>query len=401
MFEQATATFDRRHQSFFAAGDEPCQIWALDTQRDRVVHLPDGAVTDAVRLACREGRLRCPVAGCPDPRLIAKGGTQRRHHFAHKVAHTPHDSAAVHRTEAVAMLAAWARRYRGAHISTSDDDALGIVTVRSQRSGRLVELAVTYDPRHEPVRTPVSPTRQLLLGHTRSMLLPRLEHPDIAGAWLCGDARLTRELIHKHGAAIAVNPQHQLVGTLIDTRIARHADLIPNDTAAHPTICIAEHIRTCRLDADGNLTTPVLRALRAWQAEHPDAPHGRPPRRPRPPSTTAATPSRPAEDIDLPVLADHEFRPRTPDINRVILSGRILDDPQRDHRGHGDGQMRLRIALNAAPPHRHVNIQIACGLPTQPSSGDLAVVHGRLSANRANGDLAIVADTLELYHHAN
>jgi len=401
MFEQATATFDRRHQSFFAAGDEPCQIWALDTQRDHVVHLPDGAVTDAVRLACREGRLRCPVAGCPDPRLIAKGGTQRRHHFAHKVAHTPHDSAAVHRTEAVAMLAAWARRYRDAHISTSDDDALGIVTIRSQRSGRLAELAVTYDPRHEPARTPVSPTRQLLLGHTRSMLLPRLEHPARAGAWLCGDARLTRELIHKHGAAIAVNPQHQLVGTLIDTRIARHAGLIPNDTAAHPTICIAEHIRTCRLDADGSLTTPVLRALRAWQAEHPDAPHGRPPRRPRPPSTPAATLSRPAEDIDLPVLADHEFRPRTPDINRVILSGRILDDPQRDHRGHGDRQMRLRIALNSAPPHRHVHIQIARGLPTQPSSGDLAVVHGQLSANRANGDLAIVADTLELYHHAN
>jgi len=397
MFDQATAIFDRRHRRFFADNDEPRQVWALDRDRGQIVHLPDGAVDDAVRRACRDGRLRCPVRDCPDPRLIAKGGRQRRHHFAHKVAHIPHDSAAVLRTEAVAMLAAWARRYRGTDVSTSDNDELGIVSIRSRRSGRVSELAVTYDPRTEPLQTDHSPTRQLLLGHTRALLLPRSEHTQQPGVWLCGDARLTRQLIYEHGAAIAVNPQQRLVATLLDTRIAHHAGLICQHPAAHPTTCIITDIDACRLDEQGAITTPALTKLRAWQDEHPNAPTGRAPRRSRTHHNGAAMPSRPAEDIDLPVLTDRTTGPHRPDINRVVLSGTLVAQ-QGKQPSEREGTQTLRVAIDSEQPNRYVDV-IVTGphLSTSRAEDRVAVVHGHLNASPVNGDLAIVADTVELY----
>ena len=398
MFEQATATFDRRHRGFFADSDEPRQVWALDTHQDRIIQLPDGAVNDAVRLACREGRLRCPVHGCADPRLIAKGGTERRHHFAHKVAHTPHDSAAVHRTEAVAMLAAWARRYRGAQVSTRHDDALGIVTVRSAITGKVAELTVTYDPRTELSEVPVSPTRQLLLGHSRALLLPRVEHPQLPGAWLCGDARITRQLIHNDGAALAVNPQHQLVGTLIDTQIAQRAGLTPKHTGAHPTTCIVDDIGACRLDNHGTLITPALRALRAWQLEHPGtAVPNRRPRARRSPQNHS-TPQRPGDDLNLPVT-DPGPGDRPADINRVILSGTLVHDPEDHRRRQADEAATLRIACDTEQPGRHLDIILTRAvIATAPAAGHIAVVHGRLTTRQETGQVAILADTLELYN---
>lgn len=397
MFEQATATFDRRHRRFFADNEEPRQVWALDRDRDQIVHLPDGAVDDAVRRACRDGRLRCPVADCPDPRLIAKGGRERRHHFAHKVAHIPHDSAAVLRTEAVAMLAAWARRYRGADVSTSDDDELGIVSIRSRRSGRVSEIAVTYDPRTEPPQTSHAPTRQLLLGHTRALLLPRSEHPQLPGVWFCGDAHLTRELIYEHGAAIAVNPQQRLVATLLDTRIAHHAGLIAKHPAAHPTTCIIADIDACRLDEQGCITTPALTTLRAWQDEHPSAPTGRAPRRSRTRVNSPVMASKPAEDINLPVLADRATGPHDPDINRVVLSGTLVAQ-QGDQPSEVEGTQTLRVALDGEHSHRYVDVIVTGPHITTPGAEDrVAVVHGHLDASHVTGALSIVADTLELY----
>ncbi len=253
MFEQATATYDQRHRDFFNASDEPRQVWAFDSTRGQIVYLPDDAVNDSVRDACRHGRLRCPISDCPDPRLIAKGGAERRHHFAHKVAHTRHDSVAVFRTEAIAMLAAWARRYRGAQISSRHDGTLGIVTIRSAATGNSTELAVTYDPRHEPARTG---RRQLLVGHTRALLLPRGEHPQLPGAWLCGDPRLVGRLIAEQGAALAINPKRQLVATVLTMRTAARIGVAPMPATQHPTICLIDHIDDCRLDADGTITTP-------------------------------------------------------------------------------------------------------------------------------------------------
>ena len=359
MFEQTTATFDRRHRSFFSDSDDGRQVWALDTARRQIVHLPDGAVDDDVRTACQHGRLRCPVTDCPDPRLVAKGGTLRRHHFAHKVAHTPHDAATILRAEAAALLAAWARRYRGAEVTTSATDELDIVRVRSAFSGRRVELAITYEPRFDDLDSFDRPSRQLLVGHTRALLLPRMAHPSIAGAWWCGAARLISEISARHGAAVAINPQLRLAATLIATTDATRANLAPRDTAHHhPTICFVSDLATCQLEQSG-LTTPHLAALRAWQQRHPEEPTNR--RR-----TRRQTPHRPGPDA-RPGRPTHESRhsdaahqqsqrdtrrSRAHDsavqLNRVVLVATVAEPPERRTDPRGNVAWRLRVSCEAA-----------------------------------------------------
>jgi hypothetical protein len=116
------------------------------------------------------------MADCPDPRFITRGGDIRRHHFAHHVAHVKHTTAAVWRTEAMTMLAEWASRYRHADVDAEDRDGPARVRVRSQRSGRSVELRVTYDRRYEPpleVTPPTAPARGARPGlRSRSRTAP-------------------------------------------------------------------------------------------------------------------------------------------------------------------------------------------------------------------------------------
>ncbi|MDP8909580.1 MAG: hypothetical protein M3N47_10805 [Chloroflexota bacterium] len=385
MFEQATATYDQHHRGFFNTSDEPRQVWAFDSTRRQIVYLPDDAVNDSFREACRHGRLRCPIADCPDPRLIAKGGTKRRHHFAHKVAHTRHDSAAVFRTEAIAMLAAWARRYRGAQISTRHEGTLGIVTIRSAATGNSTELAVTYDPRHEP--TPTT-RRQLLVGHTRALLLPRGEHPQLPGAWLCGDPRLVGHLIADQGAALAINPERQLVATVLTTPTAARIGLAPTPTSGHPTLCLTCQIDDCSLDAHGTITTPALRTLRTWEQRHGPASRLRRPR-PKHAAHTRSTPA-PADfpiDVDeLPPALNVDPLARHTDINRVVLSGQISDDGERlilsvnDTRG---GTPRSQIVVK--PPRGW----------TAPANSQAAVVLGRLATDPRDLRMTIIADAIE------
>jgi hypothetical protein len=63
----------------------PRQLYARDTRLGRDAPLvfiePGGA--PRLRADCHQGWLVCPVPDCPDPRLIARGGT-RRDHFAHR-----------------------------------------------------------------------------------------------------------------------------------------------------------------------------------------------------------------------------------------------------------------------------------------------------------------------------
>lgn len=385
MFEQPTATYDQRHRGFFTTSDEPRQVWAFDSTRGQIVYLPDDAINDSVRDACRHGRLRCPIAHCPDPRLIAKGGTQRRHHFAHKVAHTQHDSAAVFRTEAIAMLTAWARRYRGAQITSRHDGTLGIVTIRSAATGNSSELTVTYDPRHEP--TPTA-RRQLLVGHTRALLLPRGEHPQLPGAWLCGDPRLVGRLIAEHGAALAINPEHQLVATILTTATAARIGLTPPPTTGHPRICLSCHIDDCRLDPGGAITTPALRTLRAWEERHGPAGRPRPPR----PTRAAPAPAAPAAcpiDVDeLPAAHNVPAPARQTDINRVVLSGQLERDGEHWILAVADtGDATHRAEIRVTPPRGW----------TPPARSQGAVVLGRLTTDARDLRPTIIADAVETY----
>lgn len=388
MFEQPTATFDQRHRAFFNTSDEARQVWALDRATAQIVYLPEHAISDSVRDACRTGRLSCPIADCPDPRLIAKGGTQRRHHFAHKVTHTQHDSAAIFRTEAVAMLAAWAQRYRGAQISTRHDDTLGIVTIRSTTTGNVAELAVTYNPREDPT---ITPGRQLLVGHTRRLLLPRAEHPQLAGAWSCGDARLVADLIQHAGAAIAVNPERRLVGTLLSTRTAERIGLTPKNSDSHPTICLIDDLDDCRLEEHGALTTPPLRTLRAWQQHYGPIHSTRAPRRKRAAQqsrTPAASPS-PTQIDALPAVTTAQRRGGHSDINRVVLSGRLAP--------HDTEHWQLSL-VSATAERSSLNILVEPPPGCRPRVGERqAVVQGRLTSQPDDGHLLLVADAVELY----
>ena len=388
MFERPTATYDQHHRGFFNTSKEPRQVWAYDSARGQIVYLPDNAIDNSVRDACRHGRLRCPIPHCPDPRLIAKGGAERRHHFAHKVAHTRHDSAAVFRTEAIAMLAAWARRYRGAQISSRHEGGLGIVTIRSAASGNSTELAVTYDPRHEP--TPTA-RRQLLVGHTRALLLPRGEHPQLRDAWLCGDPRLVGRLIAEHGAALAINPERQLVATVLTTPTAARIGLIPTPTTGHPTICLTCHIDDCRLDAHGTITTPALHALRAWEQRHGPASRPRPPR-PKPAARARSTPAPAPSPIDvdeLPPALSVDPLARQTDINRIVLSGQLA---------RHDGKqwvLTLDNARHGTPPSEILFIPPRGW--TAPANNHSAIVLGRLTSDPRDQRPAIVADAVETY----
>lgn len=292
MFTQLTSAIDERHRSFFAKAGDARQVWALDSDSAQTVYLPEGGVDDATRSACERGHLRCPMADCPDPRFVAKGGDVRRHHFAHKTAHTKHVTAALYRAEAVAMLADWARHFPSAEVATSDEGVLGAVAIRSKRTGRVVTIAVTYDRSYDywPDRD-TARHDQLLIGHTRGLLLPRAEHPSSPGVWLSGDPQLAGTIILLHRAAIAVNPQERLVATVLAASVARDAGLVPNTRLDHPNVCVVDDLDACRLDETG-LVTPALTTLRAWHNREVAKRASTPSRSNAPISMQPAAPSR-------------------------------------------------------------------------------------------------------------
>jgi len=296
VFRQATGTIDARHRGFFAEAGDARQVWARrgTGEAGGVFFLDEGGVTEEVRRECSEGRLVCPMADCPDPRFIARGGEVRRHHFAHRVAHVKHATAAVWRAEAMTMLADWAGRYRGAEVDAHDGEHVAAVRVRSQRTGREVELQVTYDRRFEPPLEQLhDPARQLLVGHTRGLLLPRTPCPELRDAWWCGTSRLVGELLLWGGWAIAVNPEQRLVATLVDAYAALRAGLLPRAARTpHPLLCLVCKLDRCRLTGHG-LETPTTQRLTAEHArESAQRAQTRTPARP-PPERAAAAPASP------------------------------------------------------------------------------------------------------------
>lgn len=311
MFNQLTSAIDERHRDFFAQSGDARQVWARDSDRGRVIYLREDGVDHQLRQACDEGRLCCPMSDCPDPRFVAKGGELRRHHFAHKVAHTKHAPAAVFRAEAVAMLADWARHFPSAEVATSDEGNLGRVAVRSTRTGKVVTLAITYDRSYPFWTDDDEPTAagydQLLVGHTRGLLLPRTEHSTQPDVWCCADPQLIRSIIIRQGAAIAVNPQRRLVATLMPSAAARSSGLIPMTLVGHPNVCIVEDLDACRLDETG-LLTPAARTLRAWRARQAA-------RRPAPSLSNTPAPATPTRAATRYYARQQEYLRRAQGLN--------------------------------------------------------------------------------------
>lgn len=89
----------------FGVGRDPRQLYALDRRNGRLVYLPDG-VADVFRADCDAGYLICPLPSCADPRYLAVGGSERRHHFRHRAAGLPpHDTWDWYRHTARELLA--------------------------------------------------------------------------------------------------------------------------------------------------------------------------------------------------------------------------------------------------------------------------------------------------------
>lgn len=248
MFDHASARADRRHRTFFQRSGELCQVWA---RRDdgSLFYLADEAVDDDIRAAAHAGRLTCPYPGCPDPRFVAKGGPIRRHHFAHKIAGSAHSAATGWRHQALLMLGDWAAR-RYPRLQTEIDDQEGVLRLRSPQTDHEVVLVVTYDPRRS-----VTSHAQLLLGHSKRLLLPRYHIKGQPEQWWCGKSRLVTDLLHGSGSALAVNPQERLIATLVARDVATAAGLARGRTYAE-VLCIVDYLDNARLDATG-LHTPA------------------------------------------------------------------------------------------------------------------------------------------------
>ncbi len=217
MFERLTATADDRHRTFFDRAGEVRQVWARRADGS-LFYLDDGGVDAEVRAAARAGRLTCPSPGCPDPRFIAKGGSERRHHFAHQVAGQQHPSTTAWRHQALPMLADWsARQYPKLTAQIDEDEQAQFIRLRSP-TGRVLPLTVTYDRRYQTLQP--APGEQLLVGHSRALLLPRREVEGAPGRWWCGEGRLVGDLVATRGWTLAINPQERLIATIADAQLA-------------------------------------------------------------------------------------------------------------------------------------------------------------------------------------
>jgi hypothetical protein len=257
MFDHATAVADRRHRAFFDRAGEVRQVWAQRTDGTSF-YLADGGVDDQVRADAHAGELSCPYPGCPDRRFIAKGGAERRHHFAHHVAGQEHRTSSASRHQALLMLADWShRRYPHLEVELDDREDNDSLRLYSPRADRWVRLTVTYDRRYQ--LPAAAPGTQVLVGHSRALLLPRKEAEGPPGLWWCGEGRLVGDLVARRGWALAINPQERLIATVTTEDLGRAAGVV-QDRAAGLLLCVVAELDDARLDGDG-LHTAVSDAI--------------------------------------------------------------------------------------------------------------------------------------------
>lgn len=85
---------------------------------------------------------------------------------------------------------------------------------------------MTYDRRYEPPpEVFADSSTQLLVGHTRGLLLPRQACRERADAWWCGEGRLVGEIAYRDGWAVAVNPEQRLIATVLDSYVRSRRQL--------------------------------------------------------------------------------------------------------------------------------------------------------------------------------
>jgi hypothetical protein len=257
MFDHATAVADRRHRAFFDRAGEVRQVWAQRTDGTSF-YLADGGVDDEVRADAHAGELSCPYPGCPDRRFIAKGGVERRHHFAHHVAGQDHRRSPAWRHQALLMLADWSqRRYPHLEVELDDREDNDSLRLYSPRADRLVRLTVTYDRRYQ--LSAAAPGAQILVGHSRALLLPRKEVEGPPGHCWCGEGRLVGDLVARRGWALAINPQERLIATVTTEDLGRAATGVQG-RADGLLLCVVAELDDARLDGDG-LHTAVSDAV--------------------------------------------------------------------------------------------------------------------------------------------
>jgi len=275
-------------------------VWARERDSGRLIFLAPGDA-DRFRAACDAGELLCPIPGCEAPAFRARGAEIRRHHFAHREAKASHQPHEVWRVEALAALGGWlAERWPDLPVTPVGDDALELA---SPRTGRRVVLAVsarrvTLDGWHARRREAHARgvAWQLLLAPTPGVLRVVDELADgIYATRLWG---AVADIVLQTGAAVALNPQARLVGTITSTHLAHAATLARGDGRGDGRL-IVEALAACQLTLDG-VVPPAAAAARA--AAQPPAPPARPrlphPATPTPtPVTPAAAPTRPAERL--------------------------------------------------------------------------------------------------------
>jgi hypothetical protein len=197
--------------------------------------------------------------------------------------------------------------------------------------GHGVELRITYDRRFEvPYDALHDPSRQLLLGHTRGLLLPRQPCAELPGAWWCGASRLVGDLVDANHWAVAVNPEQRLVGTLVDSWTALRTGVLPRAThVGYPSLCVVFSLDQCRLTEHG-LTTPTAeRVLQQRERERTAAsrPTGSRNDAVQPPVKSSKAP-HPTEPVD-PRQAEYLLRAQGLNIEeRLALIKEMFLPPQ-------------------------------------------------------------------------
>jgi hypothetical protein len=221
------------------------------------------------------------------------------------------------------MLVVWVRRCRGAEVDAEDGERVATVRIRWQRSGSRLELQATYDRRFEASPDSLrDPSRQLLVGHIRGLLLPRRPCTELPAAWWCGTSRLVGDLVLWTGSALAVNPEQRLVATLLDAYAARRAELLPRTAQVRDMLlCVVCELDSCRLTEHG-LETPTTRRLAAARAHQME-------QRPETRSTPEPAPESiaPAPGVAMP--ADRYATPVDARQAEDLRRARGLDTEQR------------------------------------------------------------------------